>query len=232
MLRRVTAELLDELPAADPRAVHSRADLRRVNAWMAHKSIMLRSLHRASVTCAPRRLVELGTGDGSFLLGLARHLPAHPDGTDAWLVDQQELLAAAPLAEFARLGWRVRTVKADVFDWLEQADAPRADVMLANLFLHHFDEARLRHLLRLAAACCDVFVACEPRRSPLAMAGAHMLWAIGCNGVTRHDAVVSVRAGFAGHELTSLWPQDGWQVEEAPAGLFTHCFAARRIGPR
>ncbi len=231
MLRRVTAELLDELPAADPQAIRSRADLRRVNAWMAHKSILLHALQRAGVTRAPRRLVELGAGDGSFLLGLAQHLPAHPDGTDAWLVDRQELLDAPTRAEFARLGWRVRTVKADVFDWLEQSDAPGADVMLANLFLHHFDEARLRHLLRLAAARCDVFVACEPRRSTLPLVGARMLWAIGCNGVTRHDAVVSVRAGFAGQELTSLWPQDGWRVEESPAGLFTHRFAARRIKP-
>jgi hypothetical protein len=57
-----------------------------------------------------------------------------------------------------------------------------------------------------------------------------LLWAIGCNGVTQYDARVSVRAGFAGNELSALWPASGdWRLTERPAGLFSHLFVAQRI---
>jgi hypothetical protein len=51
---------------------------------------------------------------------------------------------------------------------------------------------------------------------------------VGCSEVTRHDAIVSVRAGFAGRELSMLWPAEGWDTAEKSAGLFSHSFAARR----
>jgi hypothetical protein len=52
---------------------------------------------------------------------------------------------------------------------------------------------------------------------------------IGCNGVTRHDADVSVRAGFRARELTDLWPAAGdWHLREAPCGLFSHNFLASK----
>jgi hypothetical protein len=47
--------------------------------------------------------------------------------------------------------------------------------------------------------------------------------------VTQHDAVRSVRAGFLGRELSALWPvNDEWQLSEQSAGLFSHCFIAKR----
>jgi len=70
-------------------------------------------------------------------------------------------------------------------------------------------------------------VALEPRRHFAARLGCELLWMIGCNRVTRHDARLSVRAGFRGQELSSLWPNiDGWSAHEQPAGLFSHLFVA------
>jgi hypothetical protein len=47
--------------------------------------------------------------------------------------------------------------------------------------------------------------------------------------VTRHDAAISVRAGFRDRELSELWPdQAGWRLSEAPAPPFGHLFVARR----
>ena len=40
MKRIVQPELLDSLPPGDPRAMRSRRDLRRVNAWMRNHAIM------------------------------------------------------------------------------------------------------------------------------------------------------------------------------------------------
>jgi hypothetical protein len=103
------------------------------------------------------------------------------------------------------------------------------DMMFANLFLHHFPDESLTALFRLAAARTNLFIACEPRRSPFTLTASRWLRLIGCNAVTRHDAVVSVRAGFVGHELSALWPADNqWQLSEQSAGFFSHCFIAKR----
>ena len=72
-------------------------------------------------------------------------------------------------------------------------------------------------------------MACEPRRSAFALAGCRFLWAIGCNDVSRHDAVTSVRAGFSGRELSALWPEGReWQLVEGEAWPFSHTFVAHR----
>lgn len=232
MRRVVEPELLDELPPADPLAVGSRGDLRRLNFLMGHASFLTHALRRHLdeniFRTRPLRLVELGAGDGTLLLRLARRWSALGVTAEVTLLDRQNLVSAETRRAFAALHWSVETVASDVFTWLEQP-APVADVVLANLFLHHFSDEQLATLFRLAAARTNLFLACEPRRAPLALAAARSLGLIGCNAVTRHDAVVSVRAGFAGHELTALWPSASkWELREKSAGLFSHGFRAQR----
>jgi hypothetical protein len=54
-----------------------------------------------------------------------------------------------------------------------------------------------------------------------------LLWGIGCNSVTRHDARVSVRAGFRDQELSALWPaQSGFELAEFSGGYASHLFVA------
>ena len=227
MDRLVEPELLDGLPAEAAEAIRSRGDLRRVNRWMGHVGILHRALLQVS-PAAPRRVVELGAGDGTFLLRLAARWPAREARITAVLIDRQDLVSAETRRAFAALGWDVQVAPTDVFDWLAQPGPP-ADWMLANLFLHHFPAERLRGLLALAAARTNVIAACEPCRAALPLAATRLLRLIGCNAVTRHDARVSVRAGFTGRELAALWPPDGcWELRERPAGLFSHGFTARR----
>lgn len=137
------------------------------------------------------------------------------------------------LQRYRKLGWRCEVMRADVFDWLAQDEARSgADdgpIVIANLFLHHFEGERLTDLLHGIAARARAVVCIEPRRSRGALLGSHLLGAIGCNQVTRHDAVVSVRAGFRGRELTDLWPRDErWRIDEGDAGIFSHRFVAVR----
>ena len=206
--RVIEAEWLDELPHADPRARRSRSDLERVNALMGNVRIVSGELARIP---GLRSIAEIGAGDGSFMRAVLRVLGR--GDLEVHLVDRQPL----------------GTVTADVFDWLSAAGGPPLDAIVANLFLHHFDDERLARLLALAARRTNAFIACEPRRSGLALAGARLLGLVGCNDVTRHDAVVSVRAGFRGAEITALWPRDAaWHCEERARGLFSHSFVARR----
>jgi SAM-dependent methyltransferase len=234
MQRVFKPELLDGLSCADHRAIGSRSDLRRLNFLMGHAGIMARAFRRqfaeTSFQARSLRLADLGAGDGTFLLRLARRAAAPGRMAEATLLDRQELVSAETRRAFTALRWSVKNVAQDALAWLEQP-FPAVDVMIANLFLHHFPEPSLACLLRLAATRTNLFIACEPRRSPLALTASRWLRFIGCNEVTQHDAVVSVGAGFVGRELSTLWPSNGgWQLSEYSAGLFSHCFIAIRNG--
>jgi hypothetical protein len=227
MTRVLQPELLDTLPADNPEAARSRADLRRVNAWMGHRRILLRTL-RTLPAMNVGRIVELGAGDGALALSLARVLSARWPNIEITLLDQQRLVARETEESFRRLGWRPRVVQADAFDWLD-AESQTADLILANLFLHHFKEGELQRLLRAVAERTTWFVALEPRRHVVPRLGCELLWLIGCNRVTRHDARLSVRAGFRGQELSALWPGlNGWRLREQSTGMFSHLFMATR----
>jgi SAM-dependent methyltransferase len=230
MRREVKRELLDELPPGDRRAIGSRRDLQRVNAWMGHAHIMVRALAGAFTDRSPRSIVELGAGDGTLLLRLAKRIAPQWKPLRVVLVDRQRLLSPLTKAEFEALSWQVETLEMDVFDWLRRPDPAPSDVTIANLFLHHFSEDDLRTLLWHAAQQTGVFLACEPHRVNLSLCATALLRLIGCNDVSRHDAKLSVRAGFAENELSALWPAGkNWRLMERQAGLFSHCFMAQRI---
>jgi hypothetical protein len=227
MRRHVQPEILDNLPADDPEAVHSRRDLQKVNVLMGHARFVSRALRRAPAI--PRLLVELGTGDGTLLLRVAKRLAAGATRVRAVLIDQRPVVSPQTIAAYDAAGWSVEVCESNVFDWLRRPNAEIADVTVANLFLHHFDDTELSSLLAAASAQTTLFIACEPRRSRLALSGASLLRLVGCNRLTVHDGLISVRAGFRDRELSALWPRDRrWQLEEGRAGLFTHAFVADR----
>ena len=228
--RRIEPEWLDDLPPGNPRAMRSRRDLRRINVLMANAAIVARELTRGVGAGSPRVIAEIGAGDGTLMLRLAEKTAAQWQGVHVVLLDRQDIVSPGTRHEFGSLGWTVETVTADVFEWLARPAGRVFDVIIANLFLHHFDAAELTALLSLAAQRTRRFIACDPRRSALALAGSHLLGVVGCNEVSRHDAVVSVRAGFDGRELSALWPESrNWTLRERALGLFSHCFVASRI---
>ena len=228
--RRVTPEILDELPASDPRARRSRGDLRRINRIMAAVTWLKRGLNRA-VAARPRAVVELGAGDGTLALRLARSLGNAWIGTHLTLLDLEPSVAPKTADAIRACGWTLDIVAADALEWLARARAERVGIVIANLFVHHFEGDRLAGLLGGIAAHADAFVCCEPRRSRFALAGSRLLGLIGCNDVTRHDAVVSVQAGFRDREIGAAWRAavaGDWTVSENAAGAFSHLFVARR----
>jgi hypothetical protein len=161
------------------------------------------------------------------MLAVARRLARRWPQVTLTFVDRQNIVTPATHKGFRELGWQTESVSADVFAFLASR-GQGADIVTANLFLHHFSDEALRRLFAGVAGQAPLFVACEPSRSQWALLGSRLLFVIGCNDVSRHDAVVSVRAGFREGELSALWPQDGaWHLNERSAAPFTHCFAAR-----
>ena len=228
--RVVCAEQLDSLPSDDPRARRSRADLRRIHRAMGSVSILARAIARLQLRTPPRRILELGSGDGTLLLRLLGSLRRNWPGGEVTLLDRQDLVSSVTRARLLAIGWTAQFLHADAIEWARSPDRRHYDLCLAALFLHHFQQPVLTELLGAIAASAEAFIACEPQRSASGRVGSRLVALLGANDVTRHDAVKSVAAGFADHELTALWPasRGQWRIEERFAAPFTHCFTARR----
>ena len=226
--RNVQPETLDALGAHDPAAQRSRRDLRRLHRAMGTLAIVLRALDRAAHG-SPRSILELGAGDGSMLLRVAQRRAKRWPAVSVTLLDRQAVVGDQTLQDLRDLGWTPSVVTADVFEWLERPDAAQWDIVMANLFIHHFSPPALHRMLSRIATRTRVFLCFEPRRSIVPLLGSHLVGLLGAGAVTREDAVLSVHAGFRRQELTAAWPQNsGWHLHEYPAWPFGHCFLASR----
>lgn len=199
MLKRVVIpELLDHLPAEDPEAVRSRLDLRRINLLMGNERWICRTIGRFAAAVA-NGIIEIGAGDGQLSSKLARQFP------QATLAAYD--IAPRPVNLESRVIWR----QGDIF---EIPVPERCGVLVANLFLHHFEKDALAMFGRWCENC-DVLIFNEPDRARLP----HLLGSIihpVINRVTRHDMHVSIRAGFTKGEITRLLGLNSsrWKIRE------------------
>ena len=196
--RSVKPEILDRLAADDPAARRSRRDLRRINFLMGNERWICRAIRRFPQATA-RGIVELGAGDGGLAGKLARLYPdARVTACD---------LVPRPAALTERVCWRQA-------DLLDDPAALVGGVVVANLFLHHFEGASLRRLGQLCEGC-EVVIFNEPDRSLLPHLLGMALWPT-LHQVTRHDLHCSIRAGFAAGELPQLLGLDRtiWRIRE------------------
>ncbi len=196
--RIVIPELLDHLPADDPEALRSRRDLRRINFLMGNERWVCRTLTRFP-TEANRGIVEIGAGDGILCDKLSLRFPRAPVAAYD--------LAPRPTNLDTRVVWH----RGDLFE----ATAPeRGGVLVANLFLHHFEKTDL-HTLGRWMGNFDVLIFNEPDRSRTPHLLGRLLhpW---INRVTRHDMHVSIDAGFTAGEIATLLDLNlgKWQICE------------------
>jgi hypothetical protein len=220
-------ELLDHLDPGDPQARRSRRDLQRIHFAMGTMRALRLGIARLNLPQAPRRILELGAGDGTLLLRLARSFAKSWPAVELTLLDQHDLVSGQTRAAYEALGWQVSVLKRDVLAW-SRLPSLRYDLCVTTLFLHHFVGKDLSDILAAVAARSGAFVACEPRRNAWTLLASQLVGLIGANQVTRSDAVSSVAAGFRGRELTQLWPEAGnWVLDETIALPFTHCFSTR-----
>ncbi len=201
-MRRVTcSELLDE-DRGTPREIQdSLDDLWRINRWLGGVSSSLQLLEgffaRAGVH--PVRILDVGAGDSR----LAGHL-------------QVELRRRGLQAEFTVLDRRLthlrnghqsvgapQPVVADAFA-LPFADGS-FNVVMCNLFFHHFSDEPAKQLLRrLAAIASEAVVISDPERHWLPYLFIRYTPWFARSPITRHDAPASVRQAYTRNELAAL----------------------------
>ena len=155
----------------------------------------------------------------------------HWRGVTALILDRQDIVSARDARRhLPRWAGTARCVQGDIFETLPQL-AP--DIVTANLFLHHLDDAALARLLALVAARAARL--CRLRAAPLRLRAAGQRswcsrWApMTSPAMTRWPACAP---GLPGRELSALWPQGaGWQLSERGVFPFTpsvRCDSAMR----
>lgn len=212
--RRLVPELLDHLPPDDPDALQSRRELRLINHLMGNARWISHSLQQHAQH--PARILELGAGDGSLAQSIWQSGAAQPANWSA--LD----LAPRPASWSSDARW----IQQNVFD---PPSLPDADVLLANLFLHHFEDHALRHLGGLIPQNCRLLLACEPvRRRRHLIQGKALSLLASLNHVTRHDMLASIHAGFRDQELPRLLCGKGWNWKVTQSALGAYRLKAWR----
>ena len=196
--RRLRQEILETLAPDDPAAIRAREELILINHVMGNHRWIAGTLRHHGLAGA--RLIELGAGDGSLSLKLLN------EGLcEAWQLHGVDL-APRPGAWPVEAGW----TQGDLF----AQPLPEAEVFLANLFLHHFEDDRLRELGARLPASARLILAAEPeRRRRHALLGRLLCGIAELHPVQHYDMQVSIRAGFRGDELPrALGLGAEWQV--------------------
>ena len=187
MNRLVECEILDHLPADDPAAIRSREELRLINGIMGNHRWILRRLK--ALIKPGWRVLELGAGDGGLCGALI--------GSGVCAAKQITAVDLAPRPD--ELHPDVSWLRQSIF---EMDQLPPAEIVIANLFLHHFDADHLTALGSKLGPMTRVVLACEPARKRFHLAQGDLLAALaGFNDVTNHDMLTSIRAGFVEDEL-------------------------------
>lgn len=214
MLRNVQPELLDTLPPDAAAARASRRDLRWINLLMGNFGWM--EARVGELGCRERRLLEIGAGDGV----LARRLQARFNLTDYSAIDWAPQPAHWPAPAVWLTG-----------DLLTAPALDSAEVLLANLILHHFTDLQLQQFgQRIQRSGVRHILANEPCRRRWHKAQLLAGRLIGFNGVTWHDGCVSIDAGFRQQELPALLGlrESEWQIDCQESWLGGYRMEARR----
>ncbi len=194
-------ELMDAADFAGPELAESFRFIELVNRLGGGQRAVIRGVSRALVgwpRSRPVEIVDVGCGSGD--LGAALHHWGTRRGLEIRYcgVDRSERTLDLARSRARRRGLPLRFVSGDLF----AASLPEADLVLASMVLHHFDDDQVVAAIgHLAAKARRALIINDLERgwgAWLACLGLTL-----CYGgpTTRHDALLSVAKGFRVEEL-------------------------------
>lgn len=204
-MRRITSpEWLDDDLGTPEEIRRSFDDLWRINRWLGGVSGCLRLIDRYIARTGSHhvRILDVGAGDARLAAQL-----------------QGELSKRSLSAEFVALDRRLGHLNIRnhsglsrvVGDALELPFRRESfDVVMCNLFFHHFSGERALEMLRqLAAVAAEAVLMNDLERHPLPYLFIRYALPFARSRVTRHDGAASVRQAYTREELGALVRQAG-----------------------
>lgn len=238
MQRRRSAEFMDD-PAASP-AELDRAlwFIRLINRRLGGSAALLRHLDRWSRDWSPGQTITLlDVATGSADLPLAAHRWARRRGFDLHITGTDIHPTTLDLArkhleqagdDAARAA--ITLLPGDALTLEEQFGPGSFDYVHAGLFLHHLDEPQIIAVLRgMHRIARRGILWNDLVRSRLGHTAIRVM-TLPCERMVRHDAVVSVEAGFTREEALDLARGAGIQEAKYAWNLLTHRFTLAAPG--
>lgn len=201
MRRRTSTEWLDDDRGTPQEIERSLDDLWRINRWLGGVSsnlYLLERFFRRNGTL-PVRILDVGSGDSRLAGRLRNELLRRNLRAEFFVLDRRltHLEKGNPLA------CGLFPVAADVF----ALPFPEAsfEVVMCNLFFHHFSGLMALELLRrLAAVASRALLVNDLERHALPYLFIRLAFPFARSRITRHDGPASVRQAYTREEVRAL----------------------------
>ncbi len=218
MPRIVTPEMMDDPSVDEQELERSLSYIRAVNKHLGGRNALLHHLKRWSSTWPTGEtitLLDIATGSADLPVACVRW--ARSEGIDLRVtaIDTHEKTLACArrfVERFPDLKDSIEIVRADAFTLLDRFGPESYDYVHAGLFLHHLSDIQVQTMLRIMERLARRGVIWNDLiRSTFARLGIRLL-TIGRPEIIRHDARVSVSAGFTRTEALEL-ASKAWEHE-------------------
>jgi SAM-dependent methyltransferase len=217
--RRLQPEVMDQPDLDAHRHTDALRGLRRLNAWSGSVRILWPSVRELAARAAPAplRILDIASGAGDVLCGLARRAVRAGIALDieGWDISPRAI-------DFARQAGADLAVRFERHDALHDPLPDDRDVIISSLFLHHLDEdAAVALLQRMGAAARRAVLINDLARSTAGLMLAHVATRLltlspvvhvdgprSVEGAFTPDEALRLaeRAGLRGATVTRRWP--------------------------
>ncbi len=217
MLRVPSQEWLDDDLGTPGEIRQSFDDLWLINRWLGGVSGCLHLLDRYFARRDSRRarILDVGAGDSRLADRLRAELERRNRSVKFVALDRR----LSHLRNGNHSSGKLSRVVADVSNLPFREKS--FEVVICNLFLHHFSEDEAVQLMRrLAGVASEAVLINDLERHPLPYVFIRLAWPFARSRLTRHDGAASVRQAYTKDELEALASRAGFkefEVERLPA---------------
>lgn len=146
-IRSNEAEIMDDLAAPENELRQNLRELEVINKLLGGYSIVLHALDKLDLPKdKPTSIIDIGSGGGDMLREIAGWAQQRKKEVVLTGIDYNRVMihyAMEHSADYRNISYKQMSV------WDEQMWEERADVVLCNLFCHHFTDAALVQILRM-----------------------------------------------------------------------------------